>query len=80
MTCIVILVSLLNIAFADENICVWTTLAICTLGYLLPNPYLKRNEPFLPDLPSNASMECYPNNTVAKYTTKLPNMIGKSDW
>jgi hypothetical protein len=26
-------------------------------------------------LPSNASMEIYPNNTVAKYTTKLPTSI-----
>ena len=80
VACVVILVSLINIAFTDENICLWTTLASGTLDYLLPNLSLKRNEPFLPDLPSNASMECYPNNTVAKYTTKLPNMIGKSDW
>jgi len=26
-------------------------------------------------LPSNASMDCYPDNTVAKYTTKLTNTI-----
>jgi len=26
-------------------------------------------------LPSNASMDCYPNNTAAQYTTKLPRNI-----
>ena len=32
-------------------------------------------------LPSNASMDCYPNNTVAKYTTKLPRNIDlEGDW
>jgi len=26
-------------------------------------------------LPSNASMDCYPNNTAAQYSTKLPRNI-----
>jgi len=81
VACVVILVSLINIAFTDENICLWTTLASGTLDYLLPNLSLKRNEPFYPTLLSNASMDCYPNNTVAKYTTKLPNMMElEGDW
>ena len=32
-------------------------------------------------LPSNASMKIYPDNTVAKYTTQLPNNIElDGDW
>jgi len=30
-------------------------------------------------LPSNSSMDSYPNNTVAKFTTKLPRMIALDD-
>jgi len=32
-------------------------------------------------LPSNASMDCYPNNTAAEYTTKLPRSAAlEGDW
>ena len=32
-------------------------------------------------LPSNSSMDCYPNNTVAQFTTKLPGVIElDGDW
>ena len=31
-------------------------------------------------LPSNSSMDSYPNNTVAQFTTKLPHMIALDDY
>jgi hypothetical protein len=44
---IVILVSLVNLCFNTANVCLWTTLASGTIGYLLPSPSLKhiKNEP-----------------------------------
>jgi hypothetical protein len=45
---IVIIVSLLNITFTENNTCLWSTLISGTLGYLLPNPHLQKNEPLLP--------------------------------
>ena len=35
---IVIIVSLVNITFSNENTCFWATLASGTIGYLLPSP------------------------------------------
>jgi len=36
---------------------------------------------FYMTLPSNSSMDCYPDNTAAKYTTKLTNVIElDGDW
>ena len=43
---IVIIVSLANITFSSENICLWATLASGTIGYLLPNPSIN-HEPIL---------------------------------
>ena len=43
---IVIIVSLANITFSSENICLWATLASKTIGYLLPNPSIN-HEPIL---------------------------------
>jgi hypothetical protein len=35
---VVIIVSLANITFSNENTCLWASLASGTIGYLLPNP------------------------------------------
>jgi hypothetical protein len=80
---IVILVSLINLCFNTNNICLWSTLASGTIGYLLPSPSLKpiKMSQFYLTLPSNASMKYYPDNTMAKYTTTLSNRIElDGDW
>jgi hypothetical protein len=53
---VVILVSLINISLENGDICLWSTLASGTIGYLLPNPSLKsvKNEPIL----SDSAVEC----------------------
>jgi hypothetical protein len=43
---IVIIVSLVNITFSSDNICLWATLASGTIGYLLPSPSIN-HEPIL---------------------------------
>jgi hypothetical protein len=43
---IVILISLVNIAFSKENTCLWATLASGTIGYLLPSPSINQDPIF----------------------------------
>jgi len=38
---IVIIVSLINLCLYDSNVCLWSSLASGTIGYLLPNPTIK---------------------------------------
>jgi len=73
---IVIIVSLVNLTLFDVNICLWSSLASGTIGYLLPNPNIRyHHEPLLSDTAVYASMKIYPDNTVAKYTTQLATNI-----
>lgn len=51
---VVIVTSLVNITLGSGDTCLWTTLVSGALGYLLPNPSLKQNEPFL----SDTAVEC----------------------
>ena len=43
---IVIIVSLINITFSQENTCLWATLASGTIGYLLPSPSINHEPIF----------------------------------
>ena len=45
---IVIIVSLLNITFTENDTCLWSTILSGTVGYLLPSPQLQKHEPLLP--------------------------------
>jgi hypothetical protein len=38
---IVIITSLVNITLFSDNLCLWSTLASGTIGYLLPSPSIK---------------------------------------
>jgi len=44
---IVIIVSLINLSLFDANVCLWSSLASGTIGYLLPNPSIRQYEPLL---------------------------------
>jgi hypothetical protein len=46
---VIIIVSLLNITFTENDTCLWSTLISGTVGYLLPNPHLHKNESLLPN-------------------------------
>jgi hypothetical protein len=48
---IVIITSLLNISITTENTCLWATLISGTLGYLLPAPSIRHEQPFLRGTP-----------------------------
>jgi len=49
VTFIVILTGLVNLTFTESDNCLWTGLISGALGYLLPNPSLRRNESVLSD-------------------------------
>src|SRR5437870_5809259 len=70
---VVICVSLTNLSLGVGNQTLWSSLLADSLGYLLPSPTIgkKQDEPLLPSLLSNNSMEFYSNNTLTNYTTKL---------
>jgi len=48
---VVIVVALFNLTFRDDDTdtCLWSSLISGSLGYLVPNPSLNRNESILPD-------------------------------
>ena len=50
---VVILVGLVNLTFTESDTCLWTGLISGALGYLLPNPSLRRNE----SVPFDAAVE-----------------------
>ena len=74
----VIVVSIYNLTVGHGVSTLWTALLSSSLGYLLPNPSLKRESEFYLVLPSNSSMPTHPNNTLAQYITNLPRRISLS--
>ena len=46
---IIIAVGLLNITFTENDTCLWSILVSGAVGYLLPNPQIRRDESLLPD-------------------------------
>ena len=45
---VVIIVSLVNLTLYDVNVCLWSSLASGTIGYLLPNPSIRHHDALLP--------------------------------
>ena len=76
----VIVVSIYNLTVGHGDSPLWTALLSSSLGYLLPNPSLKREmaSEFYLVLPSNSSMVTHPNNTLAQYITNLPRRMSLS--
>ena len=74
----VILINVYNLTTGHDNCNLWTALMSSALGYLLPNPTLRRNGATYLTLPSNASMKVHPDNTLAHYITDLPQRISMS--
>jgi hypothetical protein len=50
---IIIIIGLANITFTDNDTCLWSILVSGSVGYLLPNPRIQRDESLLP----NAAVE-----------------------
>lgn len=48
---IIIVVGLINITFTENDACLWSSLVSASVGYLVPNPKIKRDESLLPDPP-----------------------------
>jgi hypothetical protein len=63
----VIIVSIYNLTVQSQNSTLWTALLSSCLGYLLPSPTIKTM--FYLTVPSNSSMNYFPNNTLTHYTT-----------
>ena len=72
---IVIITSLANITFTEQNTCLWATLASGRIGYLLPRVQKSNMTHFHVTLPSNNSLDTHPNNTTSRFTVKLPDQI-----
>jgi hypothetical protein len=67
----VIVVSIYNLTVDSENSTLWTA-DLWDTCYLIPpsSPNM-----FYLTLPSNISMDYFPNNTLASFTTRLPEML-----
>jgi len=78
---VVIVVGLANLSFTKSDTCLWTSLISGALGYLRRIPRFIAMSQFYLTLPSNSSMDYYPEKTVARFTTKLNNLIElEGDW
>ena len=67
-------VSIYNLTVESENSTLWTALLSSFLGYPLLSPTMKTKHVYL-TMPSNSSMNYFPNNTLTHYTTKLPKIM-----
>jgi len=49
---VVVVIALFNLTFrdGDTDTCLWSSLISGSLGYLVPNPSVSRNESILPDI------------------------------
>jgi hypothetical protein len=70
---IVIITSLANITFTEQNTCLWAKLASGTIGYLLPSQKIKHDQ-FSRNTADN-SLDTYLNNTASRFTVKLLDRI-----
>ena len=61
----------------SKNTGIWISLLSSCVGYLMPNPTIKKKEKsmFYLTLPSNSSADHFPDNTVSDYISKLPKEI-----
>ena len=83
LLCQVIVVSIYNLTTVHADSTLWTVLLNSSLGYLLPNPSMKREDGIIVFLvlSSNSSMVTHPNYTLAQCITNLLRHISLSgDW
>jgi len=72
---VVIVVGLANLFFTESDTCLWTSLISGALGYLLPNPSLRRNESVLP----NAAIEQFDKLLSGEYSGSIHDETEQSD-
>ena len=70
---IVVSISLYNLSQSNDNKELWISLLSSSVGYLLPSPFLSKIT-----LPSNSSMDIYPENKLSYYMVHLPKEINLS--
>ena len=80
---LIVIAALLNLSLSDRDKALWSTLVGGGFGYLVPNPMLRRPRiamPFSKDesvyhVTAECSMDVYPNNAAAEFTTKLSEVV-----
>ena len=78
--CIVI-VSIYNLTNQQGDQQMWVALLSSCMGYLLPNPSIKSWVISISFYPPTTPWGYYPENTLAQFTSRLPNVINLSgDW
>jgi len=78
---LIVIVALINLSLTDRDKALWSTLLGAGFGYLVPNPKLKRirtnnDDRFTIILPSNTSMDLYPQNVVSNFTHQTKCCVG----
>ena len=72
--CAILIASIVGITLRRDESALWSALLGVSLGYLLPQIRVSakaRMTHFYMTLPSNSSLNFFPENTMADYTTKL---------
>ena len=85
MVYIVVITNIVNLCISDTNTCLWSSLVSGSVGYLYFRDHRsarkKKMTSFHTILPSNRSMNTYPDNTLNHYVTALSNRIKlDGDW